>query len=80
MVQTLLDRELLPEENVHHLNGVRHDNRPENLELWTKKQPPGQRVEDKVAFAREMLALYGTEDERARYAEHAPELTPLAGT
>lgn len=77
VMAAMLGRELLPEENVHHRNGVRHDNRPDNLELWTRSQPPGQRVEDKVAFAREMLALYGTPEERARYAEHAPPLTPL---
>ena len=39
-------------EHVHHKNGIRHDNRLENLELWAKwrRQPFGQRVTDLVAF------------------------------
>ncbi len=57
-----LGRPLLPTETVHHINGVRLDNRLENLELWSSSQPSGQRVEDKVAWAREILALYGNED------------------
>ena len=56
-----LGRPLLPHESVHHKNGVRDDNRPQNLELWTRHQPTGARVEDLVAWATEILALYGTE-------------------
>lgn len=58
VMEAMIGRPLLPEESPHHRNGQRADNRPDNLELWSKKQPPGQRVIDKVRFAIEMLRLY----------------------
>jgi hypothetical protein len=50
VMEQMLGRPLDERENVHHRNGVRDDNRPENLELWVRPQPHGQRVTDLVAW------------------------------
>ena len=57
--EQMLKRPLRPSENVHHKNGDRCDNRPSNLELWSTSQPSGQRIHDKIAWARELLTQYG---------------------
>lgn len=61
VMEEKLGRKLRPNENVHHVNGDRSDNRAENLELWVKSQPCGQRPEDLVAWAKETIRLYGDE-------------------
>lgn len=50
VMEGLIGRSLYPEETVHHKNGIRHDNRAANLELWVVPQPYGQRVEDLVGW------------------------------
>jgi hypothetical protein len=68
-----LGRALLSTENVHHRNGQRAENtigpcfllagcacpgERHNLELWSTSQPSGQRIADKVQWARELLTTY----------------------
>ena len=58
VMEEMVGRYLLPDENVHHRNGVKDDNRPKNLELWVRPQPPGIRVDDAIAWAKEILERY----------------------
>jgi HNH endonuclease len=58
VMEQKIGRKLFPEETVHHINGDRFNNDISNLELFSSRHGPGQRVIDKVRFAIEMIRLY----------------------
>jgi len=65
VMEGVLGRFLADHETVHHINGDKSDNRVVNLELWSHRQPKGQRIEDKLVAAKELLEEYG-------YYVHSP--------
>lgn len=74
VMSEMIGRPLRDNESVHHINGIRHDNRPVNLELWTRSQPYGQRVMDLVDW---VVREYPEEVHRAMDARTGEQQEPI---
>lgn len=61
VMEKKLNRPLFKNEMIHHKNGNRQDNRIENLEIWIKGHPWGQRVEDVIPWCIKILKRYKPE-------------------
>ncbi len=76
VMERYLGRPLRDNENVHHINGVKNDNRLENLELWTSSQPAGQRVTDLLNWADGVIERYEPESDKLQLNDLQCEPSP----
>ena len=61
VMETKLRRRLVPPETVHHKNTIRHDNRPENLELKSSAHGRGGSVAEIFDWCKEFIRQYEKE-------------------
>jgi len=59
VMERKIGRKLLAGETVHHKDGNRANYDEQNLELWTSRHGKGQRVDDRIAAAKALLAEHG---------------------
>lgn len=58
VMSQILGRPIRDDETVHHRNGVKRDNRPENLEIWTGNHSNGARLQDVYQWAIDFIKTH----------------------